>query len=725
MAPLWRYGPFGPISVPSVQHAHPRIGRKTGTPIWPGGAPPARRYAPWSVKSAVEPLEGNKVKLSVEVDEAEFDKAIDAAFQQASPARSASPGFRPGKAPRRILEARIGTDVGPRARRCATRCPSTTPRRCSEHDVDVIAAPEIDITAGEDDGPVAFDAVVEVRPDGRSCPATAACGSTIAAPEADRRGDRRRRSTGCATQFGELDDVDRPAIDGDYVTIDIAGTQRRRAGRRARPPRTTSTRSAAARSCPSSTSTSRGAKAGDNLEFDADHPDPDEEPGRLPRRSSRRSRRRCCPSVDRRVGERGVASSRPSTSCAPTSPTRIDDRAARCRRRWRCARRPATALGRAGRRRAARGAGQRRDAAAARRTSPCASRPRASTLEQYLAATGQDQADVRRGAARRRRRGGQGRPRPAGRRRGRGDRGRRRRARRRVSSASPSARRARSRTRCARQFERNDAGPGGTLRPPQAQGARLAGRARRDRRRRGPTDRPGRCSMPDERADRRRGRRPTTADRATAADATETTTSRTTSDRPDPATTSSPRSSSRPTGASGPTTSTPGCSRRTSSSSARRSTTRSPTWSAPSCCTSSRRTPTRTSTSTSTAPVATSRRCSRSTTRCSSSSPTSPRSASARRRRRRRCCWRPAPRASASRCPHARDPAPPAVRRQRLRPGHRHRDRGQGDPADARPARGDPGPPHRPADRADPQGHRPRLRDVSATRPRSTASSTR
>jgi len=34
------------------------------------------------MKSAVEPLEGNKVKLSVEVDAAEFEAAIDAAVQQ-------------------------------------------------------------------------------------------------------------------------------------------------------------------------------------------------------------------------------------------------------------------------------------------------------------------------------------------------------------------------------------------------------------------------------------------------------------------------------------------------------------------------------------------------------------------------------------------------------------------------------------------------------------------
>src|SRR5690606_20765113 len=59
------------------------------------------------MKSSVEPLEGNKVKLYVEVDEAEFDKDIDAAFKTI--AREVKlPGFRNGKAPRRLLEARIG-----------------------------------------------------------------------------------------------------------------------------------------------------------------------------------------------------------------------------------------------------------------------------------------------------------------------------------------------------------------------------------------------------------------------------------------------------------------------------------------------------------------------------------------------------------------------------------------------------------------------------------------
>ena len=59
------------------------------------------------MKSTVEPLEGNKVKLSVEVDEGEFEQAVDATLRKL--AREARiPGFRPGKAPKRLLEARMG-----------------------------------------------------------------------------------------------------------------------------------------------------------------------------------------------------------------------------------------------------------------------------------------------------------------------------------------------------------------------------------------------------------------------------------------------------------------------------------------------------------------------------------------------------------------------------------------------------------------------------------------
>src|SRR5205085_2013513 len=71
--------------------------------------------------------------------------------------------FRPGKAPRRLLEARLGTDIA-REQALQDALPEYYVDAVNEHDVDVIAPPEIEITAGKDDGDVEFDAVVEVRP---------------------------------------------------------------------------------------------------------------------------------------------------------------------------------------------------------------------------------------------------------------------------------------------------------------------------------------------------------------------------------------------------------------------------------------------------------------------------------------------------------------------------------------------------------------------------------
>src|SRR5579862_6709311 len=114
------------------------------------------------MQSTFEPLEGNKVKLSVDVGSAEMDKAVDAAARKL--AREVRlPGFRPGKVPRQVLEARMGHGA---LRQEALResLPEFYASAVREHEVDVIAAPEIDITAGQDSGDLKFDAVVEIRP---------------------------------------------------------------------------------------------------------------------------------------------------------------------------------------------------------------------------------------------------------------------------------------------------------------------------------------------------------------------------------------------------------------------------------------------------------------------------------------------------------------------------------------------------------------------------------
>src|SRR5579863_4706144 len=115
------------------------------------------------MRATSEAVEGNKVRLSVEVDEAEVDSVLTEAIRTLS-RQARVPGFRPGKVPRQVLEARMGGAVGLRAEALREAIPDFYARALSETEVDPIAPPEIDITAGEEKGPLTFDALVEVRP---------------------------------------------------------------------------------------------------------------------------------------------------------------------------------------------------------------------------------------------------------------------------------------------------------------------------------------------------------------------------------------------------------------------------------------------------------------------------------------------------------------------------------------------------------------------------------
>ena len=173
------------------------------------------------MKTVVEPLEGNKVKLSVEVDEQEFEKALDAAFRKiAQDARI--PGFRPGKAPRRILEARLGKGVA-RTEALREALPGYYAQAVVESDVDVIGRPEIEITSGDSEGPIAFDAVVDVRPQVKL---VGYGGLQVTIPDpAVTEDDIVGQFDRLRSNFGELVVVDRPARDGDHLTLDLKVTR--------------------------------------------------------------------------------------------------------------------------------------------------------------------------------------------------------------------------------------------------------------------------------------------------------------------------------------------------------------------------------------------------------------------------------------------------------------------------------------------------------------------
>ncbi len=222
------------------------------------------------MKATVETLEGNKVKVSVEVDETEFESAVNDAFRRI--AREVRiPGFRPGKAPRKVLEAQLGSGF---AREEALRhaLPEYYAQAVLDNEVDVIAAPEIDITAGEETGPVVFDAVVEIRPEltvtGHRDLTVTITSPLVPDEEVDAQIERLRNN------FAELQTVERAARDGDNVTIDIAGWEDGE-------PVSGLTADdylyevGAGAVVAEIDAQLVGAKVGDILEFDADHPDPD------------------------------------------------------------------------------------------------------------------------------------------------------------------------------------------------------------------------------------------------------------------------------------------------------------------------------------------------------------------------------------------------------------------------------------------------------------------
>lgn len=170
--------------------------------------------------AAPERFIGPRVKLTVEVDAETFDADVDAAFRKL--AREVRiPGFRPGRAPRRVLESHFGAEIG-RAQALEESVPRYYAEAVRDHQVDVVNQPELELTLDGSEGPVAFEATVEIRP------VVAISGYRdmeveIPSPEpsdseVDARIDEMRR------QFADIAEVDRPASEGDRVTIDIEGS---------------------------------------------------------------------------------------------------------------------------------------------------------------------------------------------------------------------------------------------------------------------------------------------------------------------------------------------------------------------------------------------------------------------------------------------------------------------------------------------------------------------
>ena len=115
------------------------------------------------MKVTVENGENQQVTLTVEVEAAEVSKAVEKAVKRLSN-RVNIPGFRKGKAPRKIIERNVGMDaimqeafdiVGPKAFADALE----------EQKIEPVSRPQIDIETLEDGKDLVFKATVTPRPE--------------------------------------------------------------------------------------------------------------------------------------------------------------------------------------------------------------------------------------------------------------------------------------------------------------------------------------------------------------------------------------------------------------------------------------------------------------------------------------------------------------------------------------------------------------------------------
>ncbi len=161
------------------------------------------------------------VRLSVTIDEAEFDRDIDNAFRTIAK-EVKLPGFRQGKVPRKVLEARIGLAA---AREQALRdaVPQYLATAVRDHDIDLISTPNIEFTGGQESGAVSFDATCEVRPE-ITVPGYGGLRVELPSPTATEDDIDQAVETELRRQ-GSLVDVDRAVQSGDQVTINLAGSR--------------------------------------------------------------------------------------------------------------------------------------------------------------------------------------------------------------------------------------------------------------------------------------------------------------------------------------------------------------------------------------------------------------------------------------------------------------------------------------------------------------------
>ncbi len=168
----------------------------------------------------VEKLEGSLAKLTIEVSPEDFEAAIEKAYEKER-GRITVPGFRKGKAPRKVIEQMYGKEVFFDSA-INEAVPEAYDKAYDECGEDIVSAPKITIVQAEAGKPLIFEAEVALKP-----PVTLGTYKGIEVEKADVTVTEEEIEAELKKeqdkQGRQVEVTDRPVQDGDMITLDFEG----------------------------------------------------------------------------------------------------------------------------------------------------------------------------------------------------------------------------------------------------------------------------------------------------------------------------------------------------------------------------------------------------------------------------------------------------------------------------------------------------------------------
>ncbi|WP_017541498.1 trigger factor [Nocardiopsis halophila] len=170
------------------------------------------------MKTDVEELSPTRVKLTIEVPFKELDHAFDETYKSLAK-QVRIKGFRPGKAPARLIDRYVGRGaVISEAVNHAV--PELYNEAIQKEEVFALGQPDVEITKLEDNEELAFTAEVDVRP---KFEVTDWEGIEVTVDDAEAADEQVEEQLGnLRERFSTLVGADRPAAEGDHVSIDLS-----------------------------------------------------------------------------------------------------------------------------------------------------------------------------------------------------------------------------------------------------------------------------------------------------------------------------------------------------------------------------------------------------------------------------------------------------------------------------------------------------------------------